>query len=235
MLEDANIQHLISWSASNESFVVSPSGEFSKVLRFVLECRVHWVGQHELTLEQPVFQTHQYILLCSSAQHVRLPQRCFSPESRGWPATLTVFSVNDVFHTGSPDSTLWEFKHGNGSFKRGDLVGLREIKRRASRHALIHRDSFSGTKSAAVSVPGTPNEQPTDSVEARLLSIEQSLFDVTTRLSRTEDNNAYLSARCQIAVEGFSRCHRVSPAWLGILRIPYSQSAVRGRDRPVHV
>jgi len=117
--------------------------------------------------------------------------------------------VNDVFHTGSPDSTLWEFKHGNGSFKRGDLVGLREIKRRASRHALIHRDSFSGPKSAAVSTPGTPGEQSTDSVEARLIGIEQTLFDVTTRLARTEDNNAYLSARCQAAVEGFSRCHRV--------------------------
>ena len=32
MLEDQNIQHLISWSNSNESFVMSPSTEFSKVL-----------------------------------------------------------------------------------------------------------------------------------------------------------------------------------------------------------
>ena len=32
MLEDPAIQHLISWSTSNESFVVSPSNEFSKVL-----------------------------------------------------------------------------------------------------------------------------------------------------------------------------------------------------------
>jgi hypothetical protein len=32
MLEDPSIQHLISWSGSNESFVVSPSNEFSKVL-----------------------------------------------------------------------------------------------------------------------------------------------------------------------------------------------------------
>lgn len=171
MLEDVNIQHLISWSASNESFVVSPTGEFSKVLS-------------------------QYFKHTNISSFVR---------------QLNMYGfhkVNDVFHTGSPDSTLWEFKHGNGNFKRGDLVGLREIKRRASRHALIHRDSFSGTKSAAVSVPGTPNEQPTDSVEARLLNIEQSLFDVSTRLARTEETNTYLSARCQIAVEGFSRCHR---------------------------
>ncbi|KAF8246236.1 hypothetical protein K440DRAFT_553861 [Wilcoxina mikolae CBS 423.85] len=171
MLEDANIQHLISWSPSNESFVVSPTGEFSKVLS-------------------------QYFKHTNISSFVR---------------QLNMYGfhkVNDVFHTGSPDSALWEFKHGNGSFKRGDLVGLREIKRRASRHALIHRDSFSGTKSTAVSAPGTPNEQPTDSLEARLLNIEQSLFDVSTRLARTEENNSYLSARCQAALDGFSRCHQ---------------------------
>ncbi|KAJ0342460.1 hypothetical protein COL26b_003579 [Colletotrichum chrysophilum] len=32
MLEDPSIQHLISWSASAESFVMSPSADFSKVL-----------------------------------------------------------------------------------------------------------------------------------------------------------------------------------------------------------
>lgn len=35
MLEDRNIQHLISWSSGNESFVMSPSSEFSKVLAYV--------------------------------------------------------------------------------------------------------------------------------------------------------------------------------------------------------
>lgn len=32
MLEDSAIRHLISWSPNNESFVMSPSNEFSKVL-----------------------------------------------------------------------------------------------------------------------------------------------------------------------------------------------------------
>jgi hypothetical protein len=35
MLEDQSIQHLISWSNTNESFVMSPSSEFSKVLSYV--------------------------------------------------------------------------------------------------------------------------------------------------------------------------------------------------------
>lgn len=32
MLEDSSIQHLISWSATAESFVMSPTADFSKVL-----------------------------------------------------------------------------------------------------------------------------------------------------------------------------------------------------------
>ncbi|GJD01835.1 flocculation suppression protein [Colletotrichum higginsianum] len=35
MLEDPSIQHLISWSASAESFVMSPTADFSKVLACV--------------------------------------------------------------------------------------------------------------------------------------------------------------------------------------------------------
>ena len=34
MLEDKSIQHLISWSSNNDSFVMSPSNEFSKVLAY---------------------------------------------------------------------------------------------------------------------------------------------------------------------------------------------------------
>jgi hypothetical protein len=36
MLEDQSIQHLISWSSTNESFVMSPSSDFSKVLSYVV-------------------------------------------------------------------------------------------------------------------------------------------------------------------------------------------------------
>ncbi|TGZ77474.1 hypothetical protein EX30DRAFT_366711 [Ascodesmis nigricans] len=171
MLEDTNIQHLISWSPSNESFVVSPTGEFSKVLS-------------------------QYFKHTNISSFVR---------------QLNMYGfhkVNDVFHTGSPDATLWEFKHGNGSFKRGDLMGLREIKRRASRHALIHRDSFSGGKGSAASAPGTPNEHPPDSNDTRITNIEHSLYDLSNRLQRTEETNAYLSQRYNGAIEALSRCHQ---------------------------
>ncbi|KAI5794472.1 HSF-type DNA-binding-domain-containing protein [Peziza echinospora] len=171
MLEDVNIQHLISWSSTNESFVVSPTSEFSKVLS-------------------------QYFKHTNVSSFVR---------------QLNMYGfhkVNDVFHNGSPDAALWEFKHGNGNFKRGDLVGLREIKRRASRHALIHRDSFSGSKGGATSSPGTPGDQSGDSIEARLLGLEHSLYDLGNRLARSEEHNSILSHRCQSYLEGLTRCHQ---------------------------
>ncbi|KAL1999514.1 hypothetical protein VTN02DRAFT_4390 [Thermoascus thermophilus] len=172
MLEDQSIQHLISWSSSNESFVMSPTSEFSKVLA-------------------------QYFKHTNISSFVR---------------QLNMYGfhkVSDVFHTGSPDSALWEFKHGNGNFKRGDLVGLREIKRRASRHALIHRDSFSGHKSGA-SQPGTPAEPVPDATEVRLMHLEQSLYDMHNRLVRTEESHAMLSSRCQALTESLAKCYQWS-------------------------
>jgi hypothetical protein len=123
--------------------------------------------------------------------------------------SLTQCLVSDVFHTGSPDSTLWEFKHGNGNFKRGDLVGLREIKRRASRHALIHRDSFPGQK-PPISQPGTPADPMPDTGDVRYLNLEHSLYEVYQRLARSEDNYAMINSKCQALTEGIIKCHQVS-------------------------
>jgi hypothetical protein len=118
--------------------------------------------------------------------------------------------VSDVFHTASPDSPLWEFKHGNGSFKRGDLVGLREIKRRASRHALIHRDSFSTPKMPNGPPTGLSVEPMQDPVESRLNVLEHSLYEIHARMQRSEDSCAYLNQKNMLLVEGMTRCHQVS-------------------------
>lgn len=112
-----------------------------------------------------------------------------------------------MFHTSSPDSALWEFKHGNGNFKRGDLMGLREIKRRASRHTLIHRDSFSNNK-PTVSQPGTPAEPIPESGDMRLLSLEHSIYEMQNRMLRWEETSYILSSRCQALAECLVRCHQ---------------------------
>nr|POE89817.1 hypothetical protein CFP56_20286 [Quercus suber] len=117
--------------------------------------------------------------------------------------------VSDVFQTGSPDSPLWEFKHGAGNFKRGDLVGLREIKRRASRHTLIHRDSFStaAPKVPLPPPPGPPMESLQDPVENRLNLLEWNTHDLYSRLSRTEEAYTAMANKCQALLDGLSRCH----------------------------
>ncbi|KAJ5273984.1 hypothetical protein N7478_009109 [Penicillium angulare] len=191
MLEDNTIQHLISWSGTNDSFVMSPTSEFSKVLA-------------------------QYFKHTNISSFVR---------------QLNMYGfhkVSDVFHTGSPDSALWEFKHGNGNFKRGDLVGLREIKRRASRHALIHRDSFPSHK-AAVSQPGTPAEPVPDATEARLMNLEHTLFDMHSRLSRAEEGNMALHSKCQSMAEGLSKCYH----WTHSIS-RFLQAVVPDRENPLY-
>jgi hypothetical protein len=123
-------------------------------------------------------------------------------------ADLLTMTVSDVFHTGSPESPMWEFKHGNGNFKRGDLVGLREIKRRASRHALVHRDSYPSVKPPSYSQPGTPAEivQPIqESTESRLTNLEHTLYDLHGRLARSEENTNFLNIRHQMVMDTLSR------------------------------
>jgi HSF-type DNA-binding len=179
MLEDRSIQHLISWSNNNDSFVMSPSNEFSKVLA-------------------------QYFKHTNISSFVR---------------QLNMYGfhkVSDVFHTGSPESALWEFKHGNGNFKKGDLMGLREIKRRASRHTLIHRDSFSNAKPPA-SQPGTPAEMIPDT-DQRLAHLEYALGDIHNRLSRSEESHSLLSSRCQALTECLTRCYQWMNSFAGAIQ-----------------
>lgn len=110
--------------------------------------------------------------------------------------------MSDVFHNGSPEHPLWEFKHGNNSFKRGDLVGLREIKRRASRHALV-------TQKAPPSQPGTPAEpmQPIQDGggDPRLFGIERSVQDLYARLDRSESNAHYMQVKHQALLDSVNR------------------------------
>ncbi|KAH8593299.1 HSF-type DNA-binding-domain-containing protein [Bisporella sp. PMI_857] len=115
--------------------------------------------------------------------------------------------VSDVFHNGSPDHPLWEFKHGNGNFRRGDIAGLREIKRRASRHALVNREAYNGPKLPSTQ-PGTPAEPMhgiQESTESRLTGLEHTVYDLHARLQRSEDNSQFLHVRNQIVMDALSR------------------------------
>ncbi|KAH9898817.1 hypothetical protein F4778DRAFT_198926 [Xylariomycetidae sp. FL2044] len=168
MLEDQNIQHLISWSNSAESFVMSPSHDFSKVLA-------------------------QYFKHTNISSFVR---------------QLNMYGfhkVSDVFHTGNPETALWEFKHGNGNFKRGDLISLREIKRRASRHALVHREY---NQKPTPSQPGTPAEPMPpihDGTDPRLAGFEHTMYELSSRLQRSEETAQLMHLKQQAMVDTMGR------------------------------
>lgn len=149
--------------------------------------------------------------------------------------------VSDVFHTGSPDSTLWEFKHGNGNFKRGDLVGLREIKRRASRHALVHRDSYPSVKPPPYTQPGTPAEpiQPVqETAETRLSHIEYTLHDMHGRLAERDSQIHQLLSRNHQLTEALVRSLQLSQdmtrAVSAVVNDP-NHPAFRGRKKTLYL
>ncbi|PSK43984.1 Heat shock factor protein [Elsinoe australis] len=197
MLEDQSIQHLISWSNTNESFVMSPSTEFSKVL-------------------------------ASYFKHTNISSFVRQLNMYGF------HKVSDVFHAGSPDSPLWEFKHGAGSFKRGDLVGLREIKRRASRQTLIHRDSFSSAPKPPpphTHIPPPQAEVPAaaESLETRMSMMEYNFHDIFTRMARTDDVLHRMTANVQVLSESLSKCVQYSNDLSAHLL-----SAVPDPENPVH-
>jgi len=85
---------------------------------------------------------------------------------------------------------MWEFKHGGGNFKRGDLVALREINKQASRHALVHRVHHSQKPPPLPLLQrGTPLEpmSPTLGGDAGGRdNVQQSLYGLKNRLVRVE-------------------------------------------------
>ena len=88
-------------------------------------------------------------------------------------------------------------------------MGLREIKRRASRHALINRDTFSAGHKVHPSHPGTPAEPVVDPAECRIASLEHNMYDLHHRLARTEESYASLSSRHHASTEALMRCQQV--------------------------
>lgn len=110
--------------------------------------------------------------------------------------------VSDVFANGSESTTLWEFKHGNGNFKRGDLMGLREIKRRASRHALVHREY--NQQKPVPPQPGAPAEPIPipDGTDPRVATLEHQLYELSHRY---EQSTNFMLTRQQAILDSVSR------------------------------
>lgn len=141
---------------------------------------------------------------------------------------LTSRIVSDVFHNGSPDHPLWEFKHGQNNFKRGDLVGLREIKRRASRHNLTHHP-----QKPPPSQPGTPAEPlpPCPDVsDPRLVNLERVVQELSYRLDRSESSAQFVSIKNHALLDSVNRLLHINQELLRVVIGTLAQDSPQYKD-----
>lgn len=106
MLHDDDINHLIWWSSSHDSFFVRPTEEFSKVLS--------WYFKHT-NIASFIRQLNMYGFHKVNDETDRDRER------------------DDDGDKEKPTVT-WEFKHSNNQFRKGDIESLKLIKRRSSRN-----------------------------------------------------------------------------------------------------
>ncbi|KAK9378768.1 HSF-type DNA-binding-domain-containing protein [Kockiozyma suomiensis] len=136
--------------------------------------------------------------------------------------------VNDVFHAGSAaDSGQWEFKHGEGVFRRGDVESLRAIKRRASRQSVVNRDSVSSSKSGSVSMPATP-VSPNGTTQ--ILPSASPAYILDTNAASAAAAQAQISQAQGSSIQGHSRESMSGPP-----PFPHREVAVSDPTDPMRI
>lgn len=139
-----------------------------------------------------------------------------------------VVLVNDVFHAGSAaDSGQWEFKHGEGVFRRGDVESLRAIKRRASRQSVVNRDSVSSSKSGSVSMPATP-VSPNGTTQ--ILPSASPAYILDTNAASAAAAQAQISQAQGSSIQGHSRESMSGPP-----PFPHREVAVSDPTDPMRI
>ncbi|ODQ66686.1 hypothetical protein NADFUDRAFT_65222 [Nadsonia fulvescens var. elongata DSM 6958] len=131
MLNDTTLDHLIKWSPNLDSFIIFPSEEFSKILSqffkhtnissFIRQLNMY--GFHKVNDNNSANNT------------------TFSASTENALENDHIKEENDNEETAS-STNFWEFRHGTGNFKKGDLDSLSLIKRRKSRqYTMNHKIS----------------------------------------------------------------------------------------------
>ena len=117
ILEDKDLEDLIWWSSSGQSFFIKPTEKFSKALATYFKHTniTSFVRQLNIYGFHKVSNDHQYINYPNN-------NNSNDNDSKGKEREdLTNETIK-----------IWEFKHSAGIFKKGDVEGLKLIKRRSS-------------------------------------------------------------------------------------------------------
>ncbi|QLQ78244.1 hypothetical protein HG537_0A04910 [Torulaspora globosa] len=132
ILEDEDLKDLIWWSPSGTSFLIRPTEKFSRALATYFK---------HTNIASFVRQLNMYGFHKVSNDHSK-----------------DVQSGSDV--TGE-SIKIWEFRHSMGIFKRGDIEGLKLIKRRSSRNIA----TLNGRKNSGCAVSMYSQLEESDAVK----------------------------------------------------------------------
>ncbi|ODQ66569.1 hypothetical protein NADFUDRAFT_50485 [Nadsonia fulvescens var. elongata DSM 6958] len=159
MLEDPNSNHLITWSSTYDSFVVTPGKEFSRVLsQYFKHTNVSsFVRQLNMYGFHKVNDTYSTSLNSGANQnsyykhyHPQNNSRYDNPQNPPSRGVQDTERPGGLIMATNISIAQWEFKHGSNCFKRGDFESLGLIKRRTSRmihttQALVYDSNLNNT------------------------------------------------------------------------------------------
>ncbi|QLL30679.1 hypothetical protein HG536_0A04940 [Torulaspora globosa] len=141
ILEDEDLKDLIWWSPSGTSFLIRPTEKFSRALATYFK---------HTNIASFVRQLNMYGFHKVSNDHSKDVQQQQQQQTQPGPETA------------GESIKIWEFRHSMGIFKRGDIEGLKLIKRRSSRNIA----TLNGRKNSASAVSLGPTHPQIEESDA---------------------------------------------------------------------
>lgn len=188
MLEDVSIQHLIWWSNSQHSFFLVPSEEFCKVLLSYFK---------HSNVASFVRQLNMYgFHKVNDSDKDRKERKSGNKEE--------------------VSTTRWEFFHSSKNFRKGDLDGLKSIKRRSSKNPNGNVKEYKYTKAEPILESKEMKEEDNNSVassaaeqapqlQPHQLLINEMYDDYSVSLMSLRNEHQRLLMRYEYAMDDLKR------------------------------
>lgn len=213
ILEDDDLRDLIWWSPSGQSFLIRPTEKFSRALATYFK---------HTNIASFVRQLNMYGFHKVSNDHNKDVQSQVQGQSQAAPAQGS-----------QPDSDgikIWEFRHSTGIFKKGDIDGLKLIKRRSSRNIIplsgrknsnpntnvsfVQDDEKENDGSKIPRPSSQPSQiqqpqQPQQQYHQQLQQWQRSQFVANTEMDVPASMypQVQMQAQCQVQTQNQSRSH----------------------------
>ncbi|CCK68842.1 Sfl1p KNAG_0B04040 [Huiozyma naganishii CBS 8797] len=165
ILEDDALRDLIWWAPNGMSFYIRPNETFSKTLAtyfkhtnitsFVRQLNIY--GFHKVTNWN---DTAAFAAVSNDGRNNSLGALPGGPDMNTHSPSTGVVVKSEPHTKSGPGATsspvkIWEFKHSANLFRRGDIEGLKFIKRRSSAKSISQMSSRKGSGNSTSGL--TPN------------------------------------------------------------------------------